>query len=185
MKLHHLNDDCLLEIFSRLPNADLCAIKDTCHRFRGLANGIAKVRFKRELYFDLDRNHAQVLAQTIQHFGKFMRDADIVVTTKRKLSPKQVFTVLKRCESYELIEIACDKIDENLIDFTENCIQIVQYFIHFMNHLEFITFIEEDCQFLHVIKALKRAHLPVIFKYSEDSLVWTSKCNFHPFDAAQ
>lgn len=45
-QLSHLNDDCLRELFSRLPNIDLCAIKDTCRRFKTIADEVAKQRFK-------------------------------------------------------------------------------------------------------------------------------------------
>lgn len=43
-----LNDHCLLEVFSHLRVIDLCAVKDCCERFVGLAISTVKIRFEND-----------------------------------------------------------------------------------------------------------------------------------------
>lgn len=71
-QLSHLNDDCLRELFSRLPNIDLCAIKDTCRRFKTIADEVAKQRFK-YLYecYPTDEN-LQEHKTILKKFGHFV-----------------------------------------------------------------------------------------------------------------
>lgn len=73
-----LNDDCFLEIFSRLDTVDLCAIKDCCQRFSCLADDVAQKRF---LNSDLHLSgRVESVAQTfliLEKFGKFITSLDI------------------------------------------------------------------------------------------------------------
>lgn len=49
-KILNLNDDCLLEIFNYLSPVDMCAVKDSCCRFRGLADKRMKSFYKSRMF---------------------------------------------------------------------------------------------------------------------------------------
>lgn len=67
-----LNDDCLSEVLSYLSDNDLCEIRDTCHRFKKLAEEDFRPRYNRRWYTTLSK-HFTTNAETstiLMHFGQ-------------------------------------------------------------------------------------------------------------------
>lgn len=65
-----LNDDCLLDIFCYLSPLDMCAVKDTCHRFRGLAEHRME-QFYKKIEFVLGNRTRTDNSRQIKIFLKF------------------------------------------------------------------------------------------------------------------
>lgn len=71
VELYDLNDDCLRELFSHLPNIDLVAAKSTCRRFRTIAIEVAKKRFK-HIYVCIPKvNTMKEHTIVLRNFGQF------------------------------------------------------------------------------------------------------------------
>lgn len=98
-----LNDHCLLDIFQYLPSYDMCAVKDTCHRFRELAEKQMEVFYKSEEFILSNRSRSAFNSQ-IKAFRKFCsvftklnisiegpnwhNDNDLIFASMRNSNPK-------------------------------------------------------------------------------------------------
>lgn len=75
VKLSDMNNFCLLNIFKYLSPMDMCAVKDTCHRFRGLAeNHMQRVYSTKELVIGGTRTESysiQNIYERLKIFSKF------------------------------------------------------------------------------------------------------------------
>lgn len=104
-KIFLLNDDCLLEIFSHLPTIDLCAVKDTCRRFSGLADSTMENRFCKERTFkwNPDFDNRKNLTLILRHFAHLIV-SKMVIQIQSDFDAKKIWslpqTALKNCPAY-------------------------------------------------------------------------------------
>lgn len=103
VKILDLNDHCLLDIFRYLSPYELCAVKDTCHRFRGLAKKQVELFYKTEELIVSNRLRCEYSHQ-IKVFFKFCsvltklnisiegmnwhQENDVIFATIRHCNPK-------------------------------------------------------------------------------------------------
>lgn len=96
-----INDDCLLDIFSYLPNRDLLSISDCDHRFKALADIAASDKYKKEKFWF---NYSDARdASLIRRFGKFMREISAVNAYGNYAQHK--LSWLKHCTSLKTLTI--------------------------------------------------------------------------------
>lgn len=70
-----LNDDCLLEVFKKLDPMDLCAVGDTCIRFRENA----------KVCFEYSKKNNLILPNDIVSGGDSINDSEAILKTARVL----------------------------------------------------------------------------------------------------
>lgn len=103
VKILDLNDHCLLDIFQFLAPFDMCAVKDTCCRFRDLAEKQMKVCYTSEEFILCNRS-TRTFNRQIKVFYKFCglftklnisiegpnrhRENDLIFAAMRKCKPK-------------------------------------------------------------------------------------------------
>lgn len=72
-----LNDDCLLKIMDNLNALDLCAIKDTCQRFRNLSTYYFELTYKDSFSFGKNLCRREQMSECdatriLSHFGQYI-----------------------------------------------------------------------------------------------------------------
>lgn len=104
MKISDVNDHCMLKIFDYLSSIDMCAVKDTCHRFRGLAEKHMQIRYRsNELVLsDRTRTVGSNIYKQMKVFYKFcgiLKHLDISVLdiTWHQENDVNVFSTIRKC----------------------------------------------------------------------------------------
>lgn len=105
IKISDINDYCLLNILKHLTPLDMCAVKDTCHRFRGLAEKHMKLYYSTEalVISDRTRNESDNVYNRMKIFTKFcgvfrMLDISILDVCWHEENDSDVFTKIRKCE---------------------------------------------------------------------------------------
>lgn len=104
-KLFTLNDDCLLKIMSYLDGMDLCAVKDTCRRFKYLSEYAAQLKFIKYTDFEYspDGENEPDYMIFMKHFGKNVT-GKVTLKGERAMNVKNMWLLLKRAGPIKELE---------------------------------------------------------------------------------
>lgn len=112
MELMNLNDDCLLEIFQRLPLIDLCRMSEVCNRLKKLTSNCFKRKYPK-LVFDemgIERNTdgnkigeivLQPRSKHVKYFSQVMANVKICFPSERDVD--MVRYIRDKCQNLKRI----------------------------------------------------------------------------------
>lgn len=104
--LMELNDDCLLHLFRYISLTDLSCIKDTCERFRQLADQSFKLYRPKRLTI----NDSSLIADiwNLKHFGKFITSLTLDGSYDYYASYEDIFELMAKFTNVNLKSICLD-----------------------------------------------------------------------------
>lgn len=119
-----LNDDCLMEIFHNLDALELCAVKDSCQRFRNLTEYHFQTIYNSKPFSfgDKDMRNRKIISQieqekVLKHFGKFIKKL-VINAHDFQETPEQVLRIIGRTCNQNLQDFEMDSIllDDDALD---------------------------------------------------------------------
>lgn len=99
-----LNDDCLREVFERFSLDDLCAVADTCSRFKGIAQESFKTLKQKKLEFR--KGYPIPYEQQLKQFSKVLRNFGAWI---EEIHSSEIESLQCRNRFLELVSLYCSE----------------------------------------------------------------------------
>lgn len=103
-----LNDDCLLKVMDNLNALDLCAIKDTCRRFKNLSTYHFQLTYKDSFSFGKNLCHGEEMSECdatiiLLHFGQYI--TKLILSASHMEDDVDILHIIGKYENIKELEI--------------------------------------------------------------------------------